>query len=226
MCRPVYGLSSRRPLTLDELDSERASDWRLSRLWVQHGHSLGRFLPSWRLTPLTCKQIPPFLHHRLLRGAEERAEATSLRDGNPGTMRQAGFCTREGGRCQRRRADGWAKGSEMDGQLLLFRPPPCQASVIKAIHHPPWGGGSLPCSDTTASFSVVHHSGERGVGEQGRGRGSQREPAQQTAKAAPLRRPRPAPNAGSVHWLRPRARHSYWGLRVVVSADEAPWKQG
>lgn len=154
------------------------------------------------------------------------AEATSLRDGNPGTMRQASFCTREGGRCQRRRADGWAKGSEMDGQLLLFRPPPCQASVIKAIHHPPWGGGSLPCSDTTASFSVVHHSGERGVGEQGRGRGSQREPAQQTAKAAPLRRPRPAPNAGSVHWLRPRARHSYWGLRVVVSADEAPWKQG
>lgn len=143
-----------------------------------------------------------------------------------GTLAPRGFCTREGGRCQRRRADGWAKGSEMDGQLLLFRPPPCQASVIKAIHHPPWGGGSLPCSDTTASFSVVHHSGERGVGEQGRGRGSQREPAQQTAKAAPLRRPRPAPNAGSVHWLRPRARHSYWGLRVVVSADEAPWKQG
>lgn len=119
MRRPVYGLGSRRPLTLDELDSERASDWRLGRLWVQHGHSLGRFLPSWRLTPLTCKQIPPFLHHRLLRGAEERAEATSLWDRNPGTTR----FLHQGGREMPEKAGGWLGQGLRDGWAAAALPP-------------------------------------------------------------------------------------------------------
>ena len=67
-------------------------------------------------------------------------------------------------------------GSCRSPHSRLSSPPtrPCQASVIRAIHHPPWGGGSLLSSNNTASSSIFNQPGERGEGEPGRGRWSQR----------------------------------------------------
>ena len=67
-------------------------------------------------------------------------------------------------------------------------------------------------SDTTASSSIFHQPGERGVREQGREGWSQREPVHQAclpSHSSQLLR------TGSIHWPRPQARRPYWSCSVV-----------
>lgn len=108
------------------------------------------------------------------------------------------------------------EGSGLDGRLLLSRPRPCRATVIRAIHHPPWDGGSLLRSDTPARSSIFHQPGERVAREQDRGRWRPKRPAHPRGRSLASQ----APPTGSVHWLGHRP-GLYRGVRGVGWAEEA-----